>query len=59
MTHNEEKGQPMENNPRLILIAALEDKSIKTFIINVFKNKDMGDVKNDPNQASKEEKQNV
>ena len=59
MTNNEEKGQPMENSPRLILMAALEDRGIKTFIINVFKNKDMRDVKNDPNQASKEEKQNV
>ena len=49
----------MENSPRLILMAALEDRGIKTFIINVFKNKDMRDVKNDPNQASKEEKQNV
>lgn len=32
MTNNEEKSQPMENNPRLILIAALEDRGIKTFI---------------------------
>lgn len=54
MTNNEEKRQPMENNPRLILMAALEDRGIKTFIINVFKNKDMWDVKNDPNKASKE-----
>ena len=56
MTNNEEESQPMENNPRLILIAQLEDRGIKTFIMNVFKNKDMGDVKNDPNRASKEEK---
>lgn len=56
MTNNEEKSQPMENNPRLTLIAELEDRGIKTFIVNVFKNKDMGDVKNDPNRASKEEK---
>lgn len=59
MTNNEEKSQPMQNNPRLTLMAELEDRGIKTFIINVFKNKEMGDVKNDPNQASKEEKQNV
>lgn len=56
MTNNEEKSQPMENNPRLTLIAELEDRGIKTFIVNVFKNKDMRDIKNDPNRVSKEEK---
>lgn len=36
MTHDEEKNQFIEDNPKMILMIKLVDKYVKTAIINTF-----------------------